>query len=191
MNVNDFVVLNDDYNDIVKNSVGVIENISTNGGYKIFLIGKQIELIVSSENVTFLDITKTGKGFEYKICNVCHILKNDFVDFGINQTDAKGGKTTRPSCRDCRVNIDGAKLPLSERKRMEKIKPVKFFVCPICEKGSIPYITANFVIDHNHNTGMAREWICDSCNTGIGRFKEDIKILKKVIQYLERYNQNN
>ena len=45
------------------------------------------------------DIKKTGKPFEYKVCNVCHILKKDIEDFDINQTDAQGRKTTRPSCK--------------------------------------------------------------------------------------------
>lgn len=74
---------------------------------------------------------------------------------------------------------------------MMKIKPNKFFVCPICEKGSIPDITANLVIDHNHDNGTAREWLCDSCNTGLGRFKDNVELLEKAINYLKKYNQNN
>jgi RNase P subunit RPR2 len=57
--------------------------------------------------------------------------------------------------------------------KMNYIIPKKFFICPICKKSSIPYVTAKLVIDHNHNTGNAREWICDSCNTGLGRFAKN------------------
>ena len=35
--------------------------------------------------------------------------------------------------------------------------------------------------------GEARAWICDSCNTGLGRFKDDILMLEKAIAYLKRY----
>ncbi|WP_230380692.1 endonuclease domain-containing protein [Helicobacter pylori] len=41
--------------------------------------------------------------------------------------------------------------------------------------------------DHNHDTGQGREWICDSCNTGLGRFKDNPKFLEKVIEYLKKY----
>ena len=94
----------------------------------------------------------------------------------------------RPSCNGCRKIIDGVPLKSSERKRMNEIKPEKFFICPICKKASIPFVTANFVMDHNHETGNAREWICDSCNTGLGRFKDDIELLKVAIKYLEKHD---
>lgn len=135
-----------------------------------------------------IDIYKTGKGYKNKICNICHILKPT-DEFEINQTDAKGIKTTRPSCRECRKTIDGVKLSNAEKKRMDKIAPTKgsIFVCPICEKRSIVGVTANLVRDHNHETGEGREWICDSCNTGLGRFKDNPKFLEKVIEYLRKY----
>lgn len=186
-NVNDFVFLNESINGIEINSVGVVEEVLPNDEYKVFFIGKRIEINVSESIVTFLDITKTGKPHKYKICNICHILKEDFVDFEINQTDAQGRKTTRPSCRICRSGIDGVTLLSREKKRMLASKPTKFFVCPICKKGSIPDVTANLVIDHNHDTGIAREWLCDSCNTGLGRFKDNILLLEEAIQYLKKH----
>ncbi len=191
MQINDFITLNKDTQGLLKNSVGVIEEIINENVFKIFFIGSRIELLLSNDDITFLDIEKTGKPFKFKVCNVCHILKEDYVDFEINQTDAQGRKTTRPSCRNCRLGIDGVKLLGIEKKRMMKIKPNKFFVCPICEKGSIPDITANLVIDHNHDNGTAREWLCDSCNTGLGRFKDNVELLEKAINYLKKYNQNN
>lgn len=41
-------------------------------------------------------------------------------------------------------------------------------------------------VDHNHVTGEVRGLLCDSCNNGIGRFKDDIKILASAIKYLDR-----
>lgn len=90
----------------------------------------------------------------------------------------------------CRKDINGVAMIKEEEKRMESIKPEKnsIFKCPICEKTSIVGVTANLVKDHDHVTGKAREWICDSCNTGLGRFKDNIEILKKAINYLNRNN---
>ena len=41
------------------------------------------------------------------------------------------------------------------------------------------------VLDHNHKTGEVRGYLCESCNTGIGRFDDDVTILKRAITYLE------
>lgn len=188
LEIYDYIIINDKYRDIEPNSVGVIEEVLVNNKYKVFFIGTRKEYILSEDNISFLDLSKTGKPYEYKVCNICHILKKDFIDFEINQTDAKGRKTTRPSCRSCRALIDGKSLLRSERLRMNKEKPKKFFVCPICNKGCIPDVTANLVIDHCHETGFARQWICDSCNTGLGRFKDDVDYLERAIAYLKKYD---
>lgn len=189
LNIGDFVILLEAISDIEKNAVGIIEKQTDENNYSVFFIGKSKSIIVENGKVEFLDVCKTGKPHKYKICNICHVLKEDFVDFEINQTDAKGRKTTRPSCRVCRVKIDGIKLLHSEKKRMEQQKPDKIFKCPICGKSSIPGITANIVIDHDHSTGLARTWLCDSCNTGLGRFKDSIELLEKAIAYIKHFQE--
>ena len=77
---------------------------------------------------------------------------------------------------------------ISERKRLNSIAPKGVFTCPICKKTSIVGVTANLVKDHDHLTGKGREWICDSCNTGLGRFKDNVKLLQDAIDYLKKYN---
>jgi len=183
---NDFVILVKKYKDIELNSVGIIKASSPNY-LTAFFIGKRIEVQLEKHYLKYIDVTKTGKGYEYKICNVCHVLKRYLEDFEVNQTDARGRKTTRPSCKSCRVDINGIALKSEEKKRLDKIKPKHFFVCPICQKGSIPNVTAKLVKDHDHTTGNARDWVCDSCNTGLGRFKDDIKLLERAISYLEKH----
>ncbi len=184
--VNDFVVLTEKHNDLAVNSVGFVKEIKRTKA-KVFFIGKMKEVEIVMSKIKFLDVTKTGKPHKYKICNECHILKEDYKDFDINQTDALGRKTTRPTCTECRKSIDGKALKNSEKKRMDVEKPEIFFVCPICKKASIPGVTANLVIDHDHTTGNARTWICDSCNTGLGRFKDNIEFLEEAIKYLKKY----
>ena len=44
------------------------------------------------------------------------------------------------------------------------------------------------VVDHCHKTGKIRGLICDSCNVGLGRFKDNIDNLKNAIKYLEKNN---
>ncbi|GMV00207.1 MAG: hypothetical protein AMXMBFR51_29390 [Ignavibacteriota bacterium] len=188
--VDDFVILRKNRESIVKDSVGIVKSVSSES-VRVFFIGPRVNVTLPLSAISFLDIHKTGKPHPKKICNICHILKNDPRDFDINQTDAKGGKTTRPSCKKCRVEIDGAPLKPAEKKRLEQIKPKHFFICPICQKGSIPDVTASLVKDHDHTSGKAREWICDSCNTGLGRFKDDVELLNRAIKYLKKHSQNN
>ncbi|GHU93519.1 hypothetical protein FACS1894156_0450 [Bacteroidia bacterium] len=191
--VNDFVVLTEKIRDLEKNSVGFVKKITASKA-KVFFIGKLKEVDIDLSKLKFLDTAKTGrpkgtaKEFPAKICNVCHILKS-IEEFDINQ-NAVAGKTRRPTCKKCRKDIDGVALKSSEKKRMETIKPEVFFVCPICKKASIPGITANLVIDHNHKTGKAREWICDSCNTGLGRFQDNIELVQETIKYLKKHNKS-
>ena len=173
----------------MKDSVGLVTKVDKKA-IEVFFIGKAKKVLVKTSQVQFLDIEKTGKGYRHKICNVCYVLKDYYQDFEVNQTDAYGGKTTRPTCRQCRKIIDGVELKSSEKKKMEAIKPTKLFVCPICGKASIPFVTANLVKDHDHKTGMAREWICDSCNTGLGRFKDNIKVMENAIKYLKKYEKS-
>lgn len=45
----------------------------------------------------------------------------------------------------------------------------------------------SLAVDHCHNTGIIRGLLCKSCNTGIGNFKDDVDIMKKAIEYIERY----
>jgi len=185
--VGSYVVATRDINGIRERSVGVVGEIS---GQKIavFFIGASRTVETDSDHVAYLDIEKTGKPYKKKICNICHLLKNDIEEFDINQTDAKGRKTTRPTCKECRVAIDGEPLSTEEKRRLAAIKPKDIFTCPICQKTSIVGITAKIVIDHDHKTGAGREWICDSCNTGLGRFKDDLKLIQRVIDYLKKYS---
>ncbi len=190
MNKNEFVIVTKQIKKIELNSVGLI-SLKKSAVCTVYFIGKDISIKVKEKDLQVIDIYKTGKGFDRKICNICHILK-PMECFGNNQTDAKGNFTTRPSCKDCRKNIDGVSLLKDEKTKMDAMKPQKgsIFICPVCEKRSIVGVTANLVRDHNHNTGKARDWLCDSCNTGLGRFKDDREVFKKIIEYLEKFDNN-
>lgn len=42
--------------------------------------------------------------------------------------------------------------------------------------------------DHDHNSGLPRGILCGSCNIGIGNLKDSIELLKKALEYLEKYS---
>jgi hypothetical protein len=153
-----------------------------------WLIGTDNLWKISKDDLEEIDVTKTGDKFEKKICNVCHCLKPT-ENFARNQTNLHG-ILRRPSCMKCRTSIDKRAPKTLQAKQMEKMKPQKGdpFICPICRKRSIVGVTAKIVADHDHHTGNIRDFICDSCNTGLGRFKNGENYLQNAINYIKDHD---
>lgn len=62
--------------------------------------------------------------------------------------------------------------------------------CKICGTTDGRGISSLLHVDHNHETGKVRGLLCQSCNTGIGLFKENTELLEKAIQYVNRFKQD-
>lgn len=186
MNTGDFVVvvkLDHSHKSIKIDDVGIVESVEGTE-LTIFFVREWQLFKLQSEFLNVFNPLETGDAFPKKICNVCHKLL-DTNQFQKNQNGINNRTVRRPSCNACRKNIDGANMTISERKEWLQKKPHMVpFECPICKKHTIPGITSKVVLDHDHVTGTPRAWICDSCNTGIGRFKDDVELLQKAIQYL-------
>lgn len=41
-------------------------------------------------------------------------------------------------------------------------------------------------LDHCHETGQFRGWLCANCNIGLGKFYDDPSLLQKAIQYIQK-----
>lgn len=172
---------------VEKGDVGVITAENKNHASIFFIrLWKQVELNV--DDFEIIDVKKTGDGFSKKICNVCHKLKKT-TDFAKNQNAKNNRSVRRPSCKECRVEMEGVGVSRADRIEWTKIKPDKEpFECPVCKKRTIAGVTSKVVLEHDHRTGKPGGWICDSCNTGLGRFKDDIKLLESAIDFLkEKY----
>lgn len=146
--------------------------------------------IVPSNLLIEFNPAQTGDQYAKKICNICNRLLS-IDNFQKNQNGINNRTVRRPSCNDCRNIIDGVNLSAKDKRNMELTKPnYEIWKCPICGKRTIPGLTSKVVLDHDHTTGKPRAWICDSCNTGLGRFKDDISLLENAIDYLRNYNNN-
>lgn len=55
-------------------------------------------------------------------------------------------------------------------------------VCAICK--DICVSGNALAVDHCHETGKVRGLLCGHCNTGLGKFRDDIDLLKIAIDYL-------
>jgi len=74
-------------------------------------------------------------------------------------------------------------------EKYEELKKSQGDVCAICAK---PEAALNphtkepreLAVDHCHNSGVIRGLLCGACNSALGKFKDDIKLLEKAIKYL-------
>jgi len=68
------------------------------------------------------------------------------------------------------------------RKMYKKYPKPTYIICPICERT----ITESRFIhyDHNHLTEKFRNFLCNRCNSGLGRFSDNPIYLINAIKYL-------
>lgn len=170
---------------VEKGDIGIIKSEAKNHASIFFIrTWKQVEL--SKNDFEVIDVRKTGDGFSKKICNVCHKLKKT-SEFAKNQNAKNNRSVRRPSCKNCRKKIEGVEISRTDKLKWLKNKLVNEpFECPICKKRTIAGVTSKVVLEHDHRTGKAGGWICDSCNTGLGRFKDDVKLLRSAIKFLKK-----
>ena len=101
------------------------------------------------------------------------------------------------TCRTCIRNQSN----LVAQLRRENPHPNEHYKCPICdwyieEIGNYnqPRLQ-NWVLDHCHETGTFRGWLCHHCNVGLGGFKDSLTRLKKAVEYMtkhkEKVNENS
>jgi hypothetical protein len=168
---------------IEKLDVGILQSYSGNE-ISVFFIRPWKKLTTRKTQIVEFNIKRTGDNFSKKVCNVCHKLLQT-VKFAKNQNAKNNRSVRRPSCKDCRKFLEGVNMSPKIRKEWEQKKPnSEPFECPVCLKRTIAGVTCKVVLDHNHKTGEVRGWICDSCNTGIGRFKDDVELLKQAMRFL-------
>lgn len=88
------------------------------------------------------------------------------------------GKTS--SCRPCvsqKATRSRYSLSRDDHEKLERS------TCPICDREGQP-----MHLDHNHNTGAVRGFLCSRCNTGLGLFCDNPRLLRSAVNYLEKHN---
>ena len=72
-------------------------------------------------------------------------------------------------------------LTPEDRARMLAEQNGRCGICQ-CEEGTHKY---RMHVDHNHVTNQVRGLLCHHCNTGIGFFRDDPRLLARAIKYLK------
>ena len=106
-----------------------------------------------------------------KKCRNCQSQKL-IEEFPYFSTKEAGRKNT---CKECTSK-------LSKIRQQLKLKNPQPLPGP-CPKCSIH--TEIWILDHCHFNDSFRGYVCNSCNLGLGRFNDDVFLLKKAIDYLK------
>lgn len=95
------------------------------------------------------------------------------------------GKSRRPvlNSRTCRTCSNHNKNVVTRLKK-ENPKPIDSR-CACCGKKT------QLVCDHDHNTDEFRGWLCEACNTGIGKLGDDLNGVRMALAYLKRVEKQN
>jgi len=166
--------------------VGIISSKPDGDIFKVLFIRIDKLIAIKSAFLGIILLESTGDTKSHKICDRCFKYLCTSTHFENNRIKKGEVITKRPSCRDCRREKNGINVSLKNRKYWElnfKPKFGEIFSCPICTKKSIAGISKH-VLDHNHHTGEVRGYICESCNTGIGRFDDNPNLVENAKQWL-------
>jgi hypothetical protein len=94
-------------------------------------------------------------------------------------------RNTKEVCRRLKLDISDYQLMVNNQNNL----------CAICGLSETRLSrnkdrVCELAIDHDHMTGKIRELLCYSCNTGLGRFIDDVNLLQKAIDYLNKHKHN-
>ena len=173
--------------EITPNDVGVILDANEIAKtYRVKFLRSNLVIDIDTSYVEQFNIQETGDRYDFKVCDRCFKRLQTSVWFEDNRHKKDNIITKRPSCRDCRKIKNGVSISSKDKLiwKSNRVADFSDFTCPICLKTTIAGIT-KIVLDHNHSTGKVRGWLCESCNTGIGRFDDDPEVVKRAVEWLE------
>lgn len=135
-----------------------------------------------------------------------------FSEFGANKNGQRG---LNPTCRSCRSEIGKeqrevtpvriADLPpdraeaIRRSRRNGKLQStygvsIEDFEAMIAEQHGCCFIckkpppgTTVLQMDHCHDSGVPRRPLCTNCNTGLGRFGDDVDLMLAAVAYLRSF----
>lgn len=68
-------------------------------------------------------------------------------------------------------------------EKYDSMRKEQNYCCAICNK-SEKTLKQNLRLDHNHQTGKIRKFLCNNCNLLLGHSFDNIDVLQKAAEYL-------
>tara|TARA_Y100000114_G_C11690752_1_gene293430 strand:+ start:302 stop:787 length:486 start_codon:yes stop_codon:yes gene_type:complete len=150
------------------------------------MIRDQLDLFNEKEEVAFQQDFELG----VKLCTHCK-KELPLKAFPLWSATAFGGEMRRSSCRECYSKH--TKII----KDLYRTAPPKTEQCECCGitvkrlSERKKYSNSGMLqLDHEHETGEFRGWICFQCNQGIGKLGDNLEGVVKAVWYLAKKNLN-
>lgn len=121
-----------------------------------------------------------------KKCSQCKEML-PYRYFGSNRAKSLGLSCT---CKKCEKEGRDVLKVLHKNHPLQNPEEYK---CTICNRSKEDIYTGSkqsenpWRLDHCKINNEFRGWICDSCNTGLGKFRDDPDVLEKALKYLKDY----
>jgi hypothetical protein len=126
-----------------------------------------------------------------KKCTKCLVEKDDTSFYVIQRKDRKKPQLYR-HCKECSANVKAMGkdyyrnwellknygITLQEYNQQVDARQRK---CDICST-----TVTTLHVDHSHETGKIRGYLCGSCNRGIGLLKDSPSVCRKAAEYLDK-----
>jgi len=121
-----------------------------------------------------------------KRCIKCAEIKN-IEDFPIMVKHATVRPKRRANCKECDKKL--AKQRRDLKKTYGEVP--EGYRCPVCLRGEAELREKTeqkslWALDHDHDTGAARGWLCHPCNRAIGTLGDNISNLARAILHLKK-----
>lgn len=120
------------------------------------------------------------------VCLQCDIEKDNSEFPYMKNRITKNGFYTRnnKTCKKC-INSNGNVV---RKLKKNNLRPKLGTPCENCKK---PITKLNeFQLDHDHEQGYFRGWLCRKCNVGIGNLGDTIEGLERALKYLKQSKEN-
>ena len=133
-----------------------------------------------------------------KMCSACKKEKRIPHDFRTNRSRADGYQS---HCKQCFKERYRSYSPEERRKQHVRVfyglswesyvqmLAAQGHTCAICRKPIEALVSDRLTtahVDHDHVTHQVRGMLCHNCNSGLGYFQDDPKLLIEAAEYLAR-----
>lgn len=134
---------------------------------------------IEKELTEFRIVNNKNKSYQLYKCRECERLESLERNKKIKERDPDYWRRKHLK-RSFNISLDEYNLMLEKQEGR----------CAIC-KTDDPHVDTksgfHFAVDHCHTTGKVRGLLCAHCNTGLGKFRDDVANLQQAINYLNTY----
>lgn len=118
-------------------------------------------------------------------CSVCYTDKpNSEYTFYTSRLTKDGYRLRiNTNCKSCQKRISKELRNLRKELISSNPQPEYGSPCDLCKKP----VHRNWQLDHCHETGKFRGWLCKGCNTGLGGIGDSFESTLNALIYLSKF----